>query len=120
MLKNTITKLIKSKQEGSYWDFKKCWPENKGDLLHDILCMANNIDNREAYIIIGVDEENNFEFIDISNDPNRKNTQMVVDFIRSKKFASSRPLVRVETIQLKKDINIDVIAFLKEITHHII
>ena len=34
--------------------------------------MANNIDNREAYIIIGVDEENNFEFIDISNDPDRK------------------------------------------------
>jgi hypothetical protein len=56
-----ILELINLGQEGGYWDFKKEWykPDNKGkqDLLHDIICMANNLENRDAYLIIGVDEE---------------------------------------------------------------
>ena len=67
-----IAKLISYQQEGDFWDFKKEWHKNKSDLLHDIICMANNLDDRDAYIIIGVDEENNYSTVDISNDPNRE------------------------------------------------
>ena len=31
-------------------------------LLHDIICLANNIENRDCYIIIGIDENNDFEY----------------------------------------------------------
>lgn len=53
-----IFELINLKQEGEYWDFKRQWHENKADLLHDIICMANNLSDNDGYIIIGIDEEN--------------------------------------------------------------
>ena len=75
-LRKEILELISLKQEGGYWDFKREWyhQDKKDDLLHDIICMANNQENRDAYIIIGVDEENNYSVRDVSNDENRKNT----------------------------------------------
>lgn len=46
--KEEILELISLKQEGSYWDFKKEWYEvgKQADLLHDIICMANNLGKR--------------------------------------------------------------------------
>lgn len=65
-----IIALINLKQEGSYWDFKKEWykSDNKGkqDLLHDIICMSNNLYSRDSYIIIGVNEEDNYNVRDVS------------------------------------------------------
>lgn len=74
MNKYDIKKLISLKQEGNYWDFKREWysQDKKADLLHDIICMANNLVNRDAYIIIGVDEENDYSFSSVKSDPNRK------------------------------------------------
>jgi len=98
--KETILKLITLKHElGGYWDFKREWHANKADLLHDIICMANNLESRDGYIILGVDEENDYAVCGINDDPNRKNTQNIIDFLRDKKFAGGiRPTVRVETI----------------------
>ena len=100
---NEILDLILLRQEGEYWDFKRQWYEDghEGDLLHDIICMANNLVNRDAYIIIGVDEENDYAPYDISNDENKRNTQGIVDFLRSKKFAGDcRPTVTVEKVKI--------------------
>jgi Putative DNA-binding domain len=107
-----IQDLIALKQEGAYWDFKKEWysKEKKADLLHDIICMSNNLEDRDAYIIIGVDEENNYEIQNVTNDTNRKNTQKVVDFLKDKKFAGGvRPTIYVKTILLEGNY-IDVIV----------
>lgn len=111
MNRKEILKLINLHHEGAYWDFKKKWHDDKVDLLHDIICMANNLENREAYIIIGIDEDNDFNINDIVNDPNRKNTQKVVDFLKDKDFAGGiRPSVHVETIDLdSKPVDIIVI-----------
>ena len=45
--KEEILELISLKQEGAYWDFKKEWYEEgkQPDLLHDIICMSNNLEN---------------------------------------------------------------------------
>lgn len=110
MNKHNILTFISLQHEGSYWDFKKQWHESKEDLLHDIICMANNLENRDAYIIIGVDEENNFKIHDVCNDPNRKNTQNLVDFLKDKKFAGGiRPSVHIENIEFNNNV-IDVIV----------
>lgn len=70
-------------------------------MLHDIICMANNIENRDAYIIIGIDEENDFFITGVEEDNNRRNTQNLVDFLKDKKFAGDiRPTVCVETIEI--------------------
>jgi len=111
MEKSEILYLVSLKQEGSYWDFKREWylPNKKADMLHDIICMANNLSNRDAYIIIGVDEENDYSFSSVNSDPNRKNTQQLVDFMRDKPFAGGvRPVVSVEKIHLDEH-EIDVI-----------
>lgn len=110
--KEEILELISLKQEGAYWDFKKEWYEDgkQPDLLHDIICMANNLENRDAYIIIGIDEENDYCVNDMTNAENRKSTQMLVDFVRNKKFAGGiRPRVMVETMQLETG-TIDIIV----------
>ena len=109
---NNIEKLISLKQEGSYWDFKREWysQDKKADLLHDIICMANNLSNRDSYIIIGVDEENDYSFSSVMDDPNRRNTQQLVDFLRDKHFAGGvRPVVHVENISIGEN-EIDVIV----------
>ena len=98
-LQEEILQLISLQQEGGYWDFKRQWYTNKTDMLHDIICMSNNLHNRAAYIIIGIDEEKYYSVVDVSGDPNRKNTQKIVDFLKDKKFAGGiRPIVHVESV----------------------
>lgn len=110
--KETILRLIALHQEGGYWDFKRQWysAESKDNLLHDIICMANNLCNHDAYIIIGVDENSDYSTVDTSNDPNRRNTQNLVDFLKDMKFAGGiRPVVHVEPITVRNG-QIDVIV----------
>lgn len=106
-----IDNFIQKKCEGSYWDFKQQWYDSKqqGELLHDIICMANNQTEHDAFIIIGVEDES-FKIVGISeDDPNRRNTADLQNFLRGKKFAGDvRPSVKVISINLQGKI-IDVI-----------
>lgn len=111
-----ITELIRCKHEGAYWDFKQQWydEEHRYCMLHDIICMANNLAWRDAYIIIGVNEEANYSIHDITADPNRRNTQMMVTFLRDKPFAGGiRPEVEVKSIEMESNIVIDVLLIRK-------
>jgi len=95
-----VEKLISTAREDDWWDFKECYHRDNATLLHDIICLANNRANRDAYLIFGV-RDKTFEIIGIEDDPNRKNQQCVVDFLSSKKFAGQiRPRVEVRTITL--------------------
>jgi len=40
-------------------------------------------------VVIGVDEENDYKLVDVNCDENQKNTQMIVDFLKDKKFKQS-------------------------------
>lgn len=103
-LEKIINELIYLKQEGSYWDFKSEWHSNNAELLHDIICMSNNIYDKDSYIIIGV-EDKTFSIKNIKGDLNRKNTQNIVDFLKDKKFAGGiRPTVYVETLSNGLDV----------------
>jgi len=54
---NEIIDLIKRKQEGGYWDYKIIHHKDSQDLLHDIICMSNNLENRDSYIIFGIEDK---------------------------------------------------------------
>ena len=109
ILQNVIRQLCSLKQEGPYWDFKREWHSKKSDLLHDIICMANNLTKQDGMIIIGIDEENDYASVDVSHDPNRKNTQKIIDFLKDIHFAGDvRPTVTVNTILLDSN-QVDVI-----------
>lgn len=113
-LAEEITSLINKKQEGGYWDFKLEWHDNKAELLHDIICLANNMENRDAYLIFGVkDKDKTYKIIGINEDNkrNRLDTVRVVNFLRDKKFVGGiRPMARVETIDIEgKELDILII-----------
>ncbi len=110
VFRSTIMDLISLRQEGGYWDFKEKWYSDNADLLLDIICLANNLRNRDAYIIIGI-KDVDYSIVGTHDDPNKKNTQNIVDFLRSKKFAGeNRPMVTVETLLSDDAIEFDVIV----------
>ena len=80
----TIVSFVNSKEEKSNYDFKKEWctKGKDGDLLHDILCLANNIENVDAFLIVGVTDD--YEVVGV---PSWKKSNELYDFLRSKKFA---------------------------------
>lgn len=97
-LREVIEELIDTKREGDYWDFKKKHHQDKVDLVHDIICMANNRVDRDAYIIFGVEDET-FDVVGIEDDINRRNQQGVIDILKSKKFSAGiRPQIEMRTI----------------------
>lgn len=72
--------------------------------------MENNLENHDAFIIIGIDEEMDYRVVDTKNDKNRKNTQNIVDFLKDKDFAGGiRPTVYVKDFNINGD-TIDVIV----------
>lgn len=94
-----ILTLISTNREGEYWNFKEKYHTNKANLLHDIICMANNRSDRDAYIIFGISD--GFEVTGIEDDVNRKNQQNLIDFIKSKKFSAGiRPIIELRTYVL--------------------
>lgn len=93
-----IQTLIDNKTENDYVDFKETWHTNKARLLHDIICLANNRVDKDAYLIIGI-RDKTFDIIGVEEDNNRKNQQNLIDFLNQIPFAGGiRPNVEVKTI----------------------
>lgn len=117
-----VSDLISCPGEGDYWDFKREWyfmdrktnsekaKKGRQDLLLDIINMANNVRFRDAYIIIGVDDETH-EVIGVpENDKGRRTTEQLTEFLFEKKFSNGTfPEVRVEPL-VHGGIPIDVIV----------
>ena len=105
-----IQNLINLRIEGDYWDFKEKWDDNKASLLHDIICMANNQVNRDAYIIIGVSDSKSPEGVKVKGvtEENRKDQKDLITFLRDKKFAGGiRPAVYLQTIKIPDDAGVE-------------
>lgn len=98
-LSSLVGKLISLKHEGRFWDFKREWHSNNAELLHDIICLANNTKGDTGFLIIGIDEENEYCPYDVAEHcEHRKNTQMVIDVLRSSHWAEDHPNVKVENV----------------------
>ena len=112
ILEERVIEYISLHHEGEVWDFKRQWydkEKGKTDLLHDIICMANTIEDEDGLIIIGVDEENDYSIKDVSADVNRRDTHELVEFLRDKHFDGGvRPMAHVESLFIEGKI-IDVI-----------
>ena len=80
-----VKDLLTKGYEGGYWDYKSDYPATNEDKLHDIICMANNLENRDAYLIYGVNDDGSVCGIEHSN--KRYTTADLIKFLRSKPFA---------------------------------
>lgn len=85
--------LIALKREGAYWDFKKEWHKDNSELIHDILCLANNLEGDVSYLFIGIDEEEGYSVCDVENNDHaeRKTNQMIVDMLSKTKWDNGQP-----------------------------
>ena len=103
LLTQTIISLIERNKEGAYWDFKCQHHTNKGDLVHDILCLANADHQGERYLIFGV-HDGDFSLQAINKDTKRK-TQAdfacIFDDNAAKFFQNRFPDIYLEEIMIK-------------------
>lgn len=110
-LKNEILELIDSHKEGVYWDFKEKWYEKnkRTSMLKDIICMSNNLENRNSYIIIGVSDD--FKVVGVQSDENRMKSHDLIQSVTSLEFASGEvPKISLNTIKLnEKELDVIVI-----------
>ena len=100
-LEDEIIRLLALGYEGAYWDFKSDYTDVKEDKLIDVICMANNICDRDAYLIHGA--EDNGEIVGIENTKyHRATTADYIKFLRDKPFAGDfLPDVEVKTLQIE-------------------
>ena len=90
-LQETVAALLERRTEGTYWDFKRNHHENKHDLVHDVLCLANAKHRGQRFMIFGVADED-FSLHSISNDAKRRTQADVAGLFRDNadKFFQSR------------------------------
>jgi len=104
-----LQKLIDSKREGTHWDFKEKYDENKASLLHDILCLSNAQHKGNRYLIFGVSDPPECEIKGVGGDNKRKKQHDFINFIRDQKFAGDiRPEIELRT-EVINGVEIDVL-----------
>ena len=99
-LEDEIKELLSKGYEGGYWDYKEDYTSCKEDKLIDIICMANNIEGRDAYLIYGADDNGVVKGIETTV-ATRYTTKTVTEFLRSKPFAGQYiPKVSVQVVKI--------------------
>lgn len=113
-----ISDLLLKGYEGGYWDYKSDYPATGEDKLHDIICMANNLEDRDAYLIYGANDDGTV--CGIENSSKRCVTADFIKFLRDKNFAGGFiPQVEMHTLKIGGH-EIDVLVILRGIIRHII
>lgn len=110
--RDEVPHLINLRREGPYWDFKKQWHDENWELIHDIICLANNLDSDVSYLVIGIDEDGDYRVCDVETniDAPRKTNQNLVDLLSKQHWGSPQaPFALVEPLEFE-DGNIDVIV----------
>jgi hypothetical protein len=110
-IETNIRRLIDSKREDDYWDFKEEPHDNNAELLHDILCLANSLHKGDRFLIFGVTDPKEGTKIKglTPNQKNRKTQVQYIDFLRSKPFAGDcRPEIELQTLMID-NLEIDVL-----------
>lgn len=97
-----------SQQESEYLDFKREHVENNANLVHDILCLSNSRTDKDRFLIIGIDSENENAPNDIVLDKNRKTQAQLIDTLRNANF-SHLPDIRILSGKLSSGETVDII-----------
>ncbi len=92
-----IVDMIRSRKEDYYYDFKQIPHGNNEDLLHDILCLSNNIENHDAYLILGVTDD--YSVVGVDKEWKSNN---IFDFLKTQQFAGDHiPEIEVKDLFYK-------------------
>lgn len=95
--KDFIKCLIDTKEETEICDFKREWPKSLDGIIKDIICFSNRVEEDDAYIIFGVDD--NKTIVGLNNQDRKFNQNKVIDYLRTLPF-ETRPNINLETITI--------------------
>ncbi len=101
-LAQIVRGLIGRRSEGVYWDFKLKHHSNKGDLIHDVLCLANAEHDGPRFLVFGV-EDGGTSVQSIEADGGRRTQAEIASLFRDNagKFFQSRfPTFHLRTIEM--------------------
>lgn len=108
-IEDIVREFFYQETEGEYWDFKEKpyfyegqskeeKNKKKNDLLHDIICMANNLSNRDAYIIMGI-QNKPVKITGVKHFANKWTQENYQDFLQNLTWAGDMiPTVEFRTI----------------------
>ena len=98
-----IRGLIGRRSEGVYWDFKLEHHSNTGNLIHDVLCLANAEHDGLRFLVFGV-EDGGASVQSIEDDSGRRTQADIATLFRDNagKFFQSRfPTFHLRTIEVE-------------------
>ena len=101
-LSQIVRGLISRRSEGVYWDFKLKHHRNTGDLVHDVLCLANAEHDGPRFLVFGVENEG-VSVRTIEDDEGRRTQADIAGLFRDNagKFFQSRfPTFHLRTIKI--------------------
>ena len=101
-LAQIVRGLIGRCSEGVYWDFKLEHHSNTGDLIHDVLCLANAEHDGPRFLVFGV-EDGGASVQSIEDDDGRRTQADIAGLFRDNagKFFQSRfPTFHLRTIEM--------------------
>lgn len=111
-LQDIIEELLARGYEGGFWDYKSDYPDSKEDKLDDIICMSNNLEDRDAYLIYGASDNGTVLGIEKSV-KSRYTSASIIQFLRTIPFAGGYiPQVEVHTLQFGEH-EVDVLLVLR-------
>ena len=101
-LAQIVRDLMGRRSEGIYWDFKLKHHTNNGDLIHDVLCLANAEHDGPRFLVFGV-EDGGASIRSIEGDGGRLTQADIAGLFRDNagKFFQSRfPTLHLRTIEI--------------------
>ena len=101
-LARIILDLIGRRSEGVYWDFKLQHQARKGELIHDVLCLANAEHDGPRFLVFGV-RDGDFSVCPIDASDGRRTQAEIADLFRGNtdKFFQSRfPMFQLREIEI--------------------
>ena len=101
-LAQIVRGLIGRRSEGVYWDFKLEHHSNTGDLIHDVLCLANADHDGPRFLVFGV-EDGGASVQSIEDDGGRRTQADIAGLFRdnaAKFFQSRFPTFHLRTIEI--------------------
>ena len=101
-LAQIVRDLMARRSEGVYWDFKLKHHSNTGDLIHDVLCLANANHDGPRFLVFGV-EDSGVAVQSIKHDGGRRTQADIAGLFRDNagKFFQSRfPTFHLRTIEI--------------------
>ena len=101
-LAKTVGFLIATGKEGDHWDFKHQHHEKAGDLIKDIICLANSPRHRgDRFIIFGVADDGSM--VGLRPDGHRRTQADIVNTLASTGFAGGvYPDVHLEGLEIQE------------------